>query len=110
MDDELRRHLEESIQKPSAAHDYCSLDVPSEVLRNLLASLLLEPSPALMTSQLSTAEIRARVALLLHVNDLVLPLLPLLDASHGTRGPLGALVRKHRRLLFTKAKLSLFHS
>lgn len=103
MDNETRQSLERASDSFARG---CSLNVPSEALRNLPASLdTFSP-----THHLSSAEIRVRAALLLHVNDLVAPLLPLLDTSAGGRGPLGALVRKSRHLLFTKTKLSLLHT
>lgn len=57
-----------------------------------------------------SAELRVRAALVLHVNDLVLPLLPLVNTSAGGRGPLGVLMRKCRHLILNEAKLSLLLS
>lgn len=101
MDHETRQYLERASDSFARG---CSLDVPSEALRNISSTCA---DTFALIRNLSSAEVRARAALLLHVNDLVIPLLPLLDPSAGGCGPLGALVRKNRHLLFTEAKSSL---
>lgn len=103
MDEELRRRLERIAD--SMALD-TPLDIPFTVLGNVLPSM---NRPALI-SHISSIDLRARATLLLQVNDLVLPLLPLLNASNGSRWPLASLVRKCRHLLFSEAKLSFLHT
>lgn len=100
MDEELSRRLDK-LSESSAV--LSPLDLPFDTLENLPASA--ESFP--LTASLPTAEVWARATVLLYVNDLVLPLLPLVNASCDRRGPLGALVYKSRHLIITEAKLSL---
>lgn len=102
MDEALGRHISSLADSMAVASP---LDLPFNALEQLPSSkdmLLRAPSVA-------PAEVRARATLLLYVNDLVLPLLPLIDTAYGKRGPLGALVHKFRYLLFRQAKLLLLN-
>ncbi|CAN0000230.1 unnamed protein product [Ectocarpus sp. 13 AM-2016] len=79
------------------------LDLPFNVLEKLPLSTEMFPG----TDPVAPAEIWARTALLLYVNDLVLPLLPLISTTQGGRGPLGTLIHKFRHLIFKTTKLEL---
>lgn len=100
MDEELRRRLDKLAESSAVSS---LLDLPFDTLENLPASADLFP----LTASLTAAELWARATVLLYVNDLVIPLLPLVDASRDRSGPLGALVYKCRHLIITEAKLSL---
>lgn len=99
MDEELKRMLDTLAESAAFGSLLCFPFV----------SLESPPNPATfpLISAVAPADIRARAALLLHVNELILPLLPLVDtATHG-RGYLGASIRKYRHVLLHKAKLSV---
>lgn len=100
MDETLGHHLTDLAYSVAVANP---LDLPFNALKKLPPSTDMFPSE----SPLAPANVWARATLLLYVNDLVLPLLPLLDTSSDGRGPLSALVRKCRHLLLKQTKLSL---
>ena len=100
MDEALGRHLSSLADSVAVASP---LDLPFNALEQL-------PSPKEMfprATSVAPAEVRARATLLLYVNDLVLPLLPLVDTAVANRGPLGDLVHKFRHLLFRQGKVLL---
>lgn len=100
MDVALGRHL-------SSLADSMAVSSPLDLPFNALENLPSTKDMFLRVSSVAPAEVRARATLLLYVNDLVLPLLPLVDTAVGNRGPLGSLVHKFRHLLFKQAKLLL---
>ncbi|CAM9356733.1 unnamed protein product [Ectocarpus sp. 12 AP-2014] len=100
MDEELGRHL---IKLADTMEVATPLDLPFNVLEKLPSSTEMFPG----TDPVAPAEIWARTALLLYVNDLVLPLLPLISTTQGGRGPLGTLIHKFRHLIFKTTKLEL---
>lgn len=100
MDKELRRRLENLAQSLAFSSP---LDLPFDTLEKLPTSTDAFP----LTSSLVPTEIWARGTLLLYVNNLIVPLLPLVDAVSDGHGPLGTLVYKCRHLIFNEAKLAL---
>lgn len=100
MDEALGRHLSNLTDSMAVASP---LDLPFDALEKLPSS----KDMFLRASSVDPAEVRARATLLLYVNDLVLPLLPLVDTAAANRGPLGDLVHKFRHLLFRQGKLLL---
>eukprot|EP00903_Cladosiphon_okamuranus_P007137 g6932.t1 len=100
MDEALGRHL-------SSLADSMAVSSPLDVPFNALDNLPSTKDMFLRVSSVAPAEVRARATLLLYVNDLVAPLLPLVDTAVDNRGPLGNLVHKFRHLLFKQAKFSL---
>lgn len=100
MDEALGRHL-------SSLADSSAVSSPLDLPLNALEKLPSSKDVCLRAASLAPAEVRVRAALLLYVNDLVLPLLPLLDTAVDNRGPLSGLVHKSRYLLFRQAKLLL---
>lgn len=100
MDETLGRHLTNLAHSVAVASP---LDLPFNALEKLLPSTDMFPSE----SPIAPIDVWARATLLLYVNDLVLPLLPLIDTSSDGRGPLSASVHKCRHLLFKHTKLSL---
>lgn len=103
MDEELSRRLNKLAECLAVSSP---LDIPFDTMEKLPASAELFP----LTASLAAAEVWARATVLLYVNDLVLPLLPLVEASRDGCGPLGALVYKCRHLIVTEAKLSLLRT
>ncbi|CAM9328498.1 unnamed protein product, partial [Scytosiphon promiscuus] len=103
MDEELEHHL-------TKLADSMAIASPLDLTFDALSKMPLSTSSFPDASPVALAEVWARVALLLYVNDLVLPLLPLVDTSSDDRGPLSALIHKCRHMLFQAAKLSLLDS
>lgn len=99
MDEQLEHHLTKLADSVAVASP---LDLPFDALRKLPPSNVLFP----YESPIAPAEVWARVALLLYVNDLILPLLPLVDTSSDDRGPLSMLIHKCKHLVFQVAKIS----
>ncbi|CAM9095192.1 unnamed protein product, partial [Hapterophycus canaliculatus] len=102
MDEELGHHLTELANSTAVASPS---DLPFDALRKIPPSDIMFPN----ASPIAPAEVWARVALLLYVNDLVLPLLPFVDTSSDDRGPLSALIHKCKHLVFQTAKLSFLN-
>lgn len=100
MDEELRRRLDEVTESSAGAGP---LDLPLNALENLPSCPELFP----LTSGLAPAHVWARAALLVYVNDLVLPLIRLVDASPDACRPLGMSIRKCRYLLLKEEKVAL---
>ena len=101
MDEELARRLDQLAESMAVL---TPLELPlEEVMKNLPGSVLAFP----LTTSVAPVELWARTTLLLHVNELVLPLLPLVNTSSAERGPLGALLHKCRHLILAATKLSL---
>lgn len=98
MDEELEHQLTKLANSMAVASPS---DLPFDALRELPPYDVIFPN----ASPIAQAEVRARAALLLDVNDLVLPLLPLVDTSSNDRGPLSMLIHKCRHLVFQAAKL-----
>lgn len=101
MDGELRRYLDHMTEYFGAIGLF---HVPFGALDQLPDA---DQFPLICT--VPPAALRARVALVLHVNELVLPLLPLVDTTIGGCGKLGALIRAQRHIILNKAKLSLLN-
>lgn len=100
MDEALGRHL-------SSLADSLAVASPQDLPFSALKKLPSSKDMFQRASSVTSAEVQARATLLLYVNDLVLPLLPLLDTAMDNRGPLGRLLQKFRGLLFRQAKLLL---
>lgn len=103
MDEELGRRLDKLADSMAVT---CLLDLPICVLDKLPTSRSIFP----LTASLGLPEVWARAALLLYVNDLILPLLPLVDVSTYTCGPLRGLVHKCRHLVLKQPKLLLLNT
>lgn len=100
MDEELARRLDTLAEESALT---TALELPFDALENL--PVLAHEFP--LTTSLRPTDVWVRATLLLYVNDLVLPLLPLVDASRNARGPLGTMVRKCRHLILKDAKMTL---
>lgn len=100
MDEELKRYLDGRAGRGTPAG---LLRVPFPSPGDIASDR--EQLPLL--SSVPSADIRARACLLLLVNELVVPVLPLVDAGSAGRGQLGALVRKQRHVILKGVKLSL---
>lgn len=106
MDEELARRLDQLAESMAVL---TPLELPLEAIieQNLpVASALAFP----LTASIAPVEVWARATLLLYVNELVLPLLPLVNTKSPERGPLGALLHKCRRLILTATKMSLLRT
>ena len=100
MDEVLGHHL-------TSLADSVGVSSPLDLPFNALETL---PPPEAMfpdTSSVTPTEVWARATLLLYVNDLVLPLLSLVDTASDSCGPLSVLIHKCRCLFFRQAKFSL---
>lgn len=78
------------------------LELPFDIVEDLPTDEAAFP----LTASIRIDNVRARASLLFYVNNLVLPILPYVDASSG-RGALGHLIRKCKHLIFKETKLSL---
>lgn len=102
MDEELARRLDQLAESMAVLSP---LELPLEaVVKNLPA---VSASSFPLTASVAPLELCARATLLLYVNELVLPLLPLVNTKAAERGPLGALLHKCRHLILTATKMSL---
>lgn len=106
MDEELARRLDQLAESMAVS---TPLELPLEAItvQHLpVVSALAFP----LTASMAPVEVWARATLLLYVNELVLPLLPLVNTKSAECGPLGALLHKCRQLILTATKMSLLRT